>query len=190
MSVSIYSQLDRLLRERQLTISELEREIEQRYGLVVAAGALDHLAHADPVERADLKLAAATAAILGVGLADLFEVEVVPVDPAPPEGEAYLHPRQRARFAELLDIQSRRELTTAERAELDRLLDEYGAQVEERHDSAYACQRDISIEQARREAEAEVARVAALWANIDASPRLRQAYLARSRRRETPTPPR
>ncbi len=190
MSVSIHSQLDRLLRERQLTTAELEREIEQRYGLIVAAGALDHLAHADPVERADLKLAAATAAILGVGLADLFEVEVVPVDPGPPEGEAYLNPRQHARFAELLDMQPRRELTTAERAELDWLLNEYGAQFEERHDSADARRRDITIEQARHEAEAEVARVAALWANIDASPRLRQAYLARIQRRKPPTVPR
>ena len=186
MSVSVYSQLDRLLRERQLTISELEREIEQRYGLIVATGALDHLTQADPVERANLKLAAATAAILGVELADLFDVEVIPVHPSSPEGEAYLEPHQRDRFAKLLDMQARRELTTAEQVELDRLLSEYGAQLEERHDSAYARQRDLSIEQARREAEAEIARVAALWANIDASPRLRQAYLARIQQQESP----
>ena len=66
MGVAVYPRLSELLRANQLTVAELERQIEQRFGLEVDPKTLYRLSHTDPVQRADLQIAGAAAAILGV----------------------------------------------------------------------------------------------------------------------------
>ena len=44
MAVAVFGQLDHLLRERNLTVEDLERQIEEQYGLDVDVAALDRLA--------------------------------------------------------------------------------------------------------------------------------------------------
>ena len=53
-----------LLRERDLTVAELERRIRRQFGLKVDPKTLYRLTHGDPVQRADLEIAGAAAVIL------------------------------------------------------------------------------------------------------------------------------
>lgn len=104
------------------------------------------------MQRADLEVAGATAAILGVGLDALFAVEATPVDaeehdPAP----SYLTPEQSQRLALLFDRQAHGDLAADERAELDSLVATYGRGLRERQVRDYAARLGLPIEQARRE---------------------------------------
>ena len=76
MAVAVYPRLSELLRARNLSVAELERQIKRRFGLSVDPKTLYRLTYAEPVQRADLEIAGAAAAVLGVGLDDLFEVRV------------------------------------------------------------------------------------------------------------------
>jgi hypothetical protein len=172
MSVVVHPRLSQLLQERNLTAVELARLIEARYGLTVAPDALSGLMRADQVERADLTVAGAAAAALGVDLGELFDVAALPVAGGVGEElESFLDDDQSRRLAELLARQGDTQLTAAERHELDTLVTEYGRQFSERKLRQFARRRGISIEQARREADAEVARAAARWHEIAASRR-------------------
>lgn len=79
VGVAVYPRLGELLRASNLTVAELERQIEEQYGLAVDPEALHQLADGDPVQRADLEVAGAAAMILGVGLDELFTVEAAPI---------------------------------------------------------------------------------------------------------------
>lgn len=153
MSVVVYPRLGELLRSRNLSVAELERQIEQRYGLPVDPKTLYRLAHDEPVQRADLAVAGAAAAILGVDLGDLFEVEAVPVD----EGEEVdMDPAESRLLAELLDHPGRRRLSRAERRELDALVDAYHRRLHELRLRQIAELRGITVEEARREVQASL----------------------------------
>jgi transcriptional regulator with XRE-family HTH domain len=80
MSVMVYSRLGDLLRARNLTVSDLQRQIAARFGLTVDTRMLERLARAERVRRPDLEVAAAAAAVLDASLNDVFAVEAVPVD--------------------------------------------------------------------------------------------------------------
>jgi hypothetical protein len=79
MGIAVYPRLHEILRARHLSVAELERQMELRFGLRVDAKTLYRLTHTAPIQRADLKVAGAAAAVLGVSLSDLFDVQAVPV---------------------------------------------------------------------------------------------------------------
>src|SRR6266542_4409937 len=78
MGIAVYPRLNELLRAHDLSVAELERRIERRFGLQVDPKTLYRLTHTDPIQRADLEIAGAVAEILGVGLDDIFDVQVTP----------------------------------------------------------------------------------------------------------------
>jgi transcriptional regulator with XRE-family HTH domain len=152
MGIAVYPRLGELLQERRLTVADLGRRIEERFGLSVDPKTLYRLTHADPVQRADLEVAGATAAILGVGLDALFSIEATPIgeevhDPT----SSYLTPEQSQRLSELFDRQARGDLAADDQAELDRLVAAYGRRLHERQVRDYAARQGLSVEQARRE---------------------------------------
>jgi transcriptional regulator with XRE-family HTH domain len=134
MSVMVYSRLGDLLRARNLTVSDLQRQIAARFGLTVDTRMLERLARAERVRRPDLEVAAAAAAVLDASLNDVFAVEAVPVV----DGDAtaasnaevdILDPDQSRRLQALFDLRERRPLTLDEQAEMRALVAEYGLPV-------------------------------------------------------------
>jgi hypothetical protein len=125
MSVVVYPRLGALLRGQGLTVADLRRQIESRIGLAVDPKTLYRLARNAAVRRADLEVAGAAAAVLGVGLGDLFEVHASPAGGGPSGGEDR-DARTSRRLAELFSREAARRLSCAERAELERLLAAYG----------------------------------------------------------------
>ena len=57
MSVVVYPRLAELLKERNLTVAELERQIKERFGLAVNPKTLYRLTQAAPVQRAEQEIA-------------------------------------------------------------------------------------------------------------------------------------
>jgi hypothetical protein len=76
MSVAVYSRLGELPQARKMTVSDLQGQIAARFRLSVGVRALDRLTREPRVRRPDMEVAAA--AVLGVGLGDLFAVDVTP----------------------------------------------------------------------------------------------------------------
>ena len=183
MTVAVYPRLDELLRERNLTIADLKRQIHERYGLELDSRTLDRLARPEPVQRTDLTIAGAAAMVLGVGLGDLFFVEAIPVAVGPPPEDDYLDEDQTQRMGALLDLQDQRPLGEHEQRELDALVDEYGRRFTEHHLRKYAEAEGIPLERARREADERIASASAWWQAIEANPRRRRAFVARAKRR-------
>ncbi len=74
MSVMVYPLLGALLRDRDMTVSALAREIARPYGTTVERAALERLMQPAPIQRADMEIAGAVVEVLDVGLDDLFGV--------------------------------------------------------------------------------------------------------------------
>ena len=183
MGVTVYPRLASLLAARHLSVSALEREIERRFGLAVDVKTLYRLTQAAPVQRADLAIAGAAAAVLGVGLDDLFRVEATPVGPTTTAADAHdLAPAQAARLAELFDLQARRLLTEAERAEVDALVAEYGCRQHERHIGAYAERHRVTLDEARQAVVTELREADDWWRTLEADPERRRAFIRRVKR--------
>ena len=180
MSVAVYSRLGELLKARNLTVAELGDQITSRYGLVVDAESLRTWVRDTPVQRADLELAGAAAAILDVSLADLFDVNAIP---DLPEEVDVLDPSDAERLSELLDLQQSRQLSEAEATELAALVAEWGRQVRDRWLKVRAKNQGISVEQARRELEANVAEASRWWQEFQADPQLRRSVVSKLKRR-------
>ncbi len=182
MSVAVYPRLSELLRSNNLTVAELERRIERQFGLSVDPKTLYRLASAEPIQRADLEIAGAVAAVLGVGLDDLFDVHAVPI--ANEEAQTTdLDPNESRRLAELFDRQAHRPLSQDEQQELYALVAEYGRRLHERRLQEIARQRGISVEAARREMRAELDRAVLWWQAFEADPKRRAAVAAEIRGR-------
>jgi hypothetical protein len=122
VAVAVYGQLDRLLRERSLTVADLKRQIEERYGLDVDA--LDGLTGPHAVQQADMTVAAAAALVLGVELGDLFAVDASAVDLDPALESQLLDEEPIRRIRALLDLQEEQGLSEPERQELETLVAE------------------------------------------------------------------
>jgi hypothetical protein len=187
MSVAVYPRLGALLKERHLTVVELERQIAKRFGLDVDQTSLDQWAHGAPVQRADLELAGAAAAVLEVSLGDLFEIDLGP--DLPDEGSV-LDAASVERLSELLEQQQSRELSGAEEAELASLVAEYGRQRQERGLTTIAAQRGISVDQARRDLQAELDRALEWWEAFKADPVRWEAAVTDLKRRNRRASPR
>jgi transposase len=180
MGVAVYPRLNTLLRERNLTVAELERRIEQRYGLTVDPKTLYRLTAAAPVQRADLEIAGAVAALLDVGLDQLFDIHAVPVgeeDKATPVLDA----EQSLRLSELFDRQARRSLTSDEQDEIEALVTDYGRRLHERRLHELAQRHGISLDEARREAASRFEEALAWWSAFEANPALRATAAKRAR---------
>jgi hypothetical protein len=166
MVVAVYPRLGELLQRRGLTVAELQRQIEGRFALPVDRKTLYRLTYHEPIKRAELDVAAAAAAVLGVGLSEMFEVEANPVT----DDLGDLTPEEASRMAELLDAQTRRALPAAERQELEGLVDEYGRRLVERALRERAERRGLSLEEERRDAELAVERAQRWLAELDGDP--------------------
>ena len=192
MSVMVYSRLGDLLRVRNLTVQDMQRQIAARFGLAVDARALDRLARADRVRRPDLEIAAAAAAVLEVGLDDLFVV-VVETVAAPADGNdtvdgdlADLLPlEQSRRLQALFDQREQHPLTDDEQAELRSLVAVYGRHLHEQGLRALAEQRQAPLERVRAEVDADLDDALAWWADVQADPQRLAALVqdAQERRR-------
>ena len=183
MGIAVYPRLDELLRERGLTVAELERRIERQFGMRVDPKTLYRLTHTDPVQRADLEIAGAVATILGVGLDDIFDVLATPTRGLPGEEAPLLLPEQSRRMSELFDRQDHVGLTPAEQAELDGLVDENSRRIHEIHIREIAQLRGVSVEQAERDVARELADALNWWAKFEADPENRRRAVAEFQKR-------
>lgn len=156
MSVAVIPQLDTLLRERNLTVAELKRQIEAQFHFPVDVKTLYRLTSTRPVQRTHLPVAGAAARILGVELGDLLQVEVTrtQADGSP----AALAREQSERMAELFARQARQELAADEQAELNRLVEAYAEALTEQRLREYAERAGLSLAEARARAGQELHR--------------------------------
>ncbi len=168
MGITVYPRLAGLLKERDLTVAELGRRIEDRFGVGVNAKTLYRLAQAAPVQRADLEIAGAAAAILGIGLDELFTIDARPREDEGEEAADILGPADSRRMAGLVDRQAHGLLTDAEWEELETLVATYGRRLHERRVREVARQRGQPLERVRREMEESLAQAAAQWRAIEA----------------------
>ena len=182
MSVMVYSRLGDLLRVRNLTVSDLQRQIAARFGLTVDTRMLERLARAERVRRPDLEVAAAAAAVLDASLNDVFAVEAVPVIDRDATGASdnaeddILDPNQSRRLQTLFDLRERRPLTPEEQAEMRALVAEYGHRVHERGVRELAERRNLPLEQVRAEVAADFERALAWWDEVQADPARPESY--------------
>lgn len=193
MSVAVYSRLGDLLRNRNLSVGDLQQQIAMRFELAVDVRTLNRLAHTGRVRRPDLDVAAAVADILGVGLDDIFAVEATPVngrglgvDGSVLAGaeDDILDPDQNRRLDDLFEAQDWRTLTDDERRELRALVSEWGHRVNERALRDIAAQRGDPIEQVRAEVAADLDRALAWWAEVQADPARLGALIEEARERQ------
>ncbi len=174
MSVTVYPRLAELLKERGLTVAELGRRIKERFGLGVNAKTLYRLTQAAPVQRADLEVAGATVAILGIGLDDLFTIEAHPYNRDSEAEVSILEPEDSRRMAELVDRQAHELLTDTEWEALETLVATYGRRLHERRVLEVARQRGQPLEQVRHDMEESLAHAAAQWRALRPMPRSRR----------------
>jgi hypothetical protein len=186
LPVTVYPRLGDVLRRKNLTVAELERQIEQRYGVPVDRKTLHRLTYPEPIERVDLEVTGAVAAVLGVGIGELFEVEAVALDGGDGGGEAgELTPEESSRLSELFDQQSRRALREGEQVELDGLVARYGQFLRERLLRARAQRERIPAEEARARTDDELGRLLAWWRPVERDEAWRRRLASRVRGRRS-----
>jgi hypothetical protein len=163
VSILIYPQLAAHLERRHLTVAELSRQIEQRYGLAVDAQRLDYLTQTAPLQQADLQIAGAAAAILGLKLDDLFLVAAIPNNGTNGPGDNALPPTESKRLSDLFARKREAGLTDEEGTELDTLIAAYGRRLHEQNLRELAQRGGVSIEAAERESAAQIAEALDWW---------------------------
>lgn len=183
MGVSVYPRLGPLLRERNMSVSELCRQIRDRFGLSTDPKTLYRLASDDRIQRADLEVAGAAAALLDVQLSDLFDVRA---DPQPRENDGsgqVLDPRRSHRLAELFERQARDILTPTEQVELESLVIAYARRVREQALHEYAIQHGLTDEEANQASEADLANAVQWWQKLEQDPERRHGLIVGRKRR-------
>jgi len=186
MGVMVYSRLGDALRNQGLTVSELQRQIALRFGLTVDVRTLNRLSQDDRVRRPNLEVAAAAAAVLGVGLDDIFVMRITHADT---DGvgmeragdEDVLDPDQSRRLGDLLEAQDWRSLTSDERAELRALVAAWGRHANEQALRDIAARREQPIEQVRADVAADLDRALAWWDDVQADPARLEALVEEAR---------
>ena len=187
MPVTVYPRLGDVLRRKNLTVAELERQIEQRYGVLVDRKTLHRLTYPEPIERVDLEVSGAVAAVLGIGLGELFEVEAVALGGGESGGgeTGELTPEESSRLSELFDQQSRRALREPEQTELDGLVAKYGQFLRERLLRARAQRERVLLEEARARTDAELQRLLGWWRTVERDEGWRRRLASRVRGRRS-----
>lgn len=184
MSVAVYPRLGDVLASRNVTVPELERQIKERFGLSVKPELLYWLLLAEqPVQQVDLQVVGAAAAVLDVALDDLFAVETAPNGVSGKTDKPILGLRDSRRLALLLDKQGRATFSDAESAELEALVARYRHLLHERRLREIARQQGITVEQARREAAAQVDEALRWWRTFNGDPQRRQEMAEQVARR-------
>ena len=178
MSVAVYPRLSAILAERHLSVDDLGRAIADRYGITVDPRTFQELMLAAPIERADLAAAGAAAAVLGIGLDDLFSVHALPVLLDLPEPEPTLSPEKSRRLEDLFDRQDDGVISEAENAEIEALVAENGRIVHERGVHEYAVKHNISEAEARQYIEASFEQALERWRAFEADPKQRRTLIA------------
>lgn len=188
MSVLVYPRLASLLQARNLTPADLGRQIEVRFGLPVTPRTLQPLTQASPIQRADLEVAGAAAAVLGVELGDIFAVEATPVssEGQEPGDDDLLDPAQSRRLRALHDRQATALLDDAEWVELAELVSVFGHRLHERRMRELAAQRGIPVAQAEREAAEQLTEALDWWREVQADPARLQSLIEEAQRQATP----
>jgi len=189
VSVMVYSRLGAVLRGKNMTVSELARKIAERFGLEVDERTLDRLTQTARVRRPDIELAGAAAAVLDVGLDDVFAVEAVPITEENTAEEfagkdGVLTPAQSRCLRQLYEQQGRRALTEDEWAEMDALVALYGRLLYEQGVHDIATTRGQPVEQTRADLVAELERVLAWRRQLDADPARKQALVEEAREQQ------
>lgn len=127
MGVVVYPRLGDVLTARDMTVADLKRAIEGRYGMRVNLVTLYELALApERLHHVNIEVAAAAASVLDVTLDDLFVVEMSPNGANADTNGRILTRAESRRLEELLDRQGRTALSPAEQNELDHLIAMYG----------------------------------------------------------------
>jgi transcriptional regulator with XRE-family HTH domain len=175
MGIAVYSRLGDVLRNQDLTVSDLQRRIAARFGLAMDMRTLDRLARADRVRRPNLEIVAAAAGILGVGFDDIFVVRTSS------EEEDVLDPDQSHCLEDLLEAQDWRTLTGDEHAELRALVAEWGHRANEQVLRDIAAKRGQPIEQVRADVAADLDRALVWWEEVQADPAHLEALVAEAR---------
>ncbi len=153
MSVTMYSRLGELLRTKSWTVAELERHIDEHFGVLVDPDVLDRLMRDGPIRHADLSAIGAVATVLGIELGDLFRVRAIPIDADAEEDMSDLSRKDSRCLDMLVARQDRGPLLESEQADMRELITKSARHMHERRVRQYARQRRISEEQARREME-------------------------------------
>jgi hypothetical protein len=183
VAVAVFGQLGHILRERNLSLADLKRQIEERYGLPVDLTVLERLSSPEAIDRTDMRVAAAAAMTLGLSLDDLFSVQDALNGPRGSK-ESFLSKAEARRVHELFDLRDARGLTSEEERELRSLVDEEGRRFGDYHLARYASRRGISIEEAQYEADKGIAEAIALNARLDADPSNREKHVEDAKRRQ------
>lgn len=191
MSVMVYSRLGDVLRDKNMSVSDLARRIAERFGLEVDERSLDRLTRTARVRRPDIELAGAAAAVLDVGLDDVFTVAAIPVDadgtstePAAAEEDSILTSEQSHRLRSLYERQGQRALTEDEWAELDELVATYGRLFYAQGVRDIAAQRGLPAEQAQADLAADLERVLAWRRELEADPARKEALVEEAQERQ------
>jgi hypothetical protein len=189
MSVAVFGQLGHILRERNLTIADLTRQIEERYGRRSAdEDILNLLAGSDQLGLMDMLAVGMVARVLNVSLDDLMFVVEIPFSPAdPPTRVNTLTEAETWRVWALLGIQQRRMLDDIEQHELQYTIDEAGRRFRELSWRQEAERRGVPFEDLRDEIEEDERAVAEMkdreWLDNDTHP---EQPAERAREPQTP----
>jgi len=193
MSVAVYPRLSAILEDRHLSVEDLSRQILDNYGITVDPGTLRELMQAAPVGRTDLTAVGAAAAVLGVGINDMFSVYALPELLDLPEPEPLLSPEKSRRLDELFDRQDNETITKAETAEIKALVAEIGHLIHEKSVREYALSQNITEEEARRFIQQTFDEALERWQEFAADPSQRRAFITSAKRKQsaqTPSPAR
>ncbi len=178
MSVMVYPRLGDVLKSKNVTVAELERQIRERFDVAVDPMALyGMLLDDEPIKRVDLDVVGAVAAVLHVPLDDLFTVETTPngAHTLLEEEEPILGPEDSRRMGELFDQATP---SGAESVELQQLVAKYSRLLHERRVHEIAQKRGVPEGQVRRETAVAVAETLDWLRAFDAAPRYREELAA------------
>jgi phage terminase small subunit len=130
MSIICISRLPILLKERQMTVLSLQRQLAQQ-GRIISKNTLYRLASWQPLKKVDLTIAGEICSLLGIGLSELFvirrqkEGENNPLTPfSKGEKRVTFTDEQKARMRILLELAREGKITPKEERELHQLVDE------------------------------------------------------------------
>ncbi len=170
MSVAVYPLLGELLRDRAMTVRELERDIARYFGMTVGREALERLMQPTPIQRTDMETAAAVADVLGVGLDDLFDVRAVRDGHDGESGGRRLSPSETRTLARLFRRQEQGIMTDDEREHVAALVAKQAQLVNEQWLRRIAADRGQSVEHVRAEVEGDVRRALDAWGALQDDP--------------------
>jgi len=119
MSIICISRLPILLKEHQMTVPSLQRQLAQQ-GRVVNKNTLYRLASNQPLKKVDLTIAGEICTLFGIGLDELFVIRRLQ------EGKKQVTftKEQKARMRILLELAREGTITPKEERELNQLVDE------------------------------------------------------------------